>query len=699
MKKPYLSVLLFLITISVHATTDPNPKNGICASYTASELSITPQDATQHWTFGLTVTDVGGYQPAAQPLVTTHDNAVQFDHDHHFKVEYINDEQGIRQNFIINKPAGALTVRLQVSNGWSAIYQSINGVQFKNKDQQLNYSDLKVLDAKGKQLPAHFTLQQDQVEIAVDDAQATYPVSVTVIAGDMTILNAQTLLRQNQAGARLGTTVAAAGDINRDGFSDILVGAPYYTNGQTQEGAVFVYYGSANGINPNQFTMLERNVANGHFGEVIAGSGDVNGDGYGDVLVGVPYNAGSWTSQDTGYAYLYYGSATGLNTTPEIIRSTRKGDRFGSSVAIIQDLFFDGTNDIMIGAPEGQGYVSVYFGNTRGIKYSLIQQLAISGTIGFGKKVATGGFVDQFRNLLAIVVADNAIYLYRPSGQTIDSAATTVIHAPANSVSFGSAILSGRDINSDIYRDLVVGDKDFGNHAGALYVYSSNSNGFYNTLATTITGSQDSALLGSQLTWNGFANVIASAPREDINGLTNSGRVYVYPSSPSGLTNTTMATIRSDRSWSDLGTSLANAGDIDGDGYTDIIIGAPSYTDTQADEGIAAIFMGSESDLILSRRASRDTPESTVTTKTTATIKTFPNPTSNNLALQFEGLNAGTNTYLQLLDINGAIVKTVQIGKVNKGNQTIDVSTLVPGTYIMIIHNGGNVIKEKIIKQ
>jgi hypothetical protein len=62
-------------------------------------------------------------------------------------------------------------------------------------------------------------------------------------------------------------------------------------------------------------------------------------------------------------------------------------------------------------------------------------------------------------------------------------------------------------------------------------------------------------------------------------------------------------------------------------------------------------------------------------------------------------LNAGANTYLQLLDINGAIVKTVQIGKVDKGNQTIDVSTLVPGAYFMIIHNGSNVIKEKIIKQ
>ncbi|TWV92577.1 hypothetical protein [Chitinophaga pinensis] len=86
-------------------------------------------------------------------------------------MEYTNDGQAIRQHFIIREPGeadGKLTVQLQAENSWHTMYGSANSLIFKSKDQVFNYGDLEVEDATGKKLPAHFDVQQNQVEITVD---------------------------------------------------------------------------------------------------------------------------------------------------------------------------------------------------------------------------------------------------------------------------------------------------------------------------------------------------------------------------------------------------------------------------------------------------------------------------------------------------------------------------------------------------
>jgi hypothetical protein len=117
-------------------------------------------------------------------------------------------------------------------------------------------------------------------------------------------------LESNLANTNLGSSVAGAGDLNGDGYADSVVGAQQYdTNGQTDngavfvyyggasggtaennEGAVFVYYGSATGLQKSvDLTMagaaqrLESNQANAAMGSSVAGAGDLNGDGYADL--------------------------------------------------------------------------------------------------------------------------------------------------------------------------------------------------------------------------------------------------------------------------------------------------------------------------------------------------------------------------------------------------------------------------------
>ncbi len=723
MKKCYFPVLLLLIGVGVRANTfpvkdhSPGPKNGLNASYAADAVSITPQSAEQQWTFSLAIKAVNGHKPASEPLMTRRNNTVRFDHDHHFLVEYVNDDQGIHQRFIIRKPAednSKLTVRLQAENGWQAMYGSANSLTFNHKGQTLNYSDLEVQDAKGKKLPAHFTVLQDQVEIAVDAGQAAYPLSIQTVVGTLSELQAKSRLERNLAGAQLGAAVTGAGDINGDGYDDVILGAPYYANGETAEGAVYIHYGSSpNGINPNTFTVLEGNVVNAHFGEVLAGGGDINGDGYDDVVVGKPHRAGM-PGSDTGYVYVYSGSAAGLNPTPYILRSVRQGDNFGTSVAIVKDLDFDGTDDILIGANAGEGYVTIYYGTIWGIKNSLMTEVAISGTTGFGTKVAGAGDIYGYglgRSLM--IAAGEDVYLFWQSNYEIEVGYPTIIHSPTPGISFGSSIAGQRDINGDGFDDMIVGAKDYAdgslNHSGALYVYygywdyNSPGNPTFDTPNLIIKGDRDSALFASQVAFagdvnnDGYEEVIVSAPGWESSALLpNVGRASLYYGASSGLNSTPGATIQCTVGNSWLSASVAGAGDVNGDGYGDIIVGAPLYDRGQVDEGLGAVYLGGA--YSLARMAETKT-EDIVEAKTPAVVKTFPNPVVNNLSVQFEGLDTNADTYVQIADVNGSIVKTVQIGKAANGNQAIDVSDLVPGAYFVIINNGGKVIREKIIKQ
>jgi hypothetical protein len=134
-----------------------------------------------------------------------------------------------------------------------------------------------------------------------------------VADGNPTTAHAQ--LESDQAGARMGQSVASAGDVNGDGYADVIVGAFLFDGfQQTDEGAAFVFLGSANGIadgNPaTAHAQLESNQASGFLGQSVAGAGDVNGDGYADVIVGA--NAYDSGQSNEGAAFVFLGSANGI---------------------------------------------------------------------------------------------------------------------------------------------------------------------------------------------------------------------------------------------------------------------------------------------------------------------------------------------------------------------------------------------------
>ena len=162
----------------------------------------------------------------------------------------------------------------------------------------------------------------------------------------------------------LGMHVANAGDVNGDGYDDVMAQAYMYSDGSATVGAVLVWHGSETGLGhagPYQYGadwMATGNQAWGMFGLAGGKAGDVNGDGYDDLLVTAPwYDVTSGeTFTEAGAAFLYYGSASGLGEAGTVANADWAfyGDKasayLGWSASEIGDFNADGFADFVIGA-------------------------------------------------------------------------------------------------------------------------------------------------------------------------------------------------------------------------------------------------------------------------------------------------------------------------------------------------------------
>jgi len=139
----------------------------------------------------------------------------------------------------------------------------------------------------------------------------------------------------NRVGAFYGHSVASAGDVNGDGYGDVIVGAYTHLNSSNSLGRAYVYYGSAGGLSTSPAWIAEAPAPNLGFGYSVAGAGDVNGDGYDDVVIGRYHN-----SLYQGQAWLYLGSPSGLGTSAAWTVLDTPG--YGAIVASAGDVNGDG---------------------------------------------------------------------------------------------------------------------------------------------------------------------------------------------------------------------------------------------------------------------------------------------------------------------------------------------------------------------
>ncbi len=428
-----------------------------------------------------------------------------------------------------------------------------------------------------------------------------------------------------QAGALLGWSVSTAGDVNGDGYADVIVGAPRYDHGQAEEGVAFLYAGGPDGPATSPAWMGESDQEWAWFGYAVATAGDVNNDGYNDVIVGAPRYDGE--QRDEGAAFVYDGGPTGIViTTTWTIHPTDQADaRFGTAVSTAGDVNGDGFADVLITAngydaeQTNEGAAFVYDGGPTGLVTATtwIVHPIDQAYANFGRSASTAGDVngDGYSDVIVgapwyddplIGEADDKIYdgtalVYHGSAAGLSPNPDWTVPDVFENAELGIAVSTAGDVNNDGYSDVIVGAYRYDgeqSHEGAAFVYHGSSTGLTTGSADwPATGDQEEAKFGlavsaaGDVNGDGYGDIVVGAPNYT-DGQSHEGVADVYYGGLDGLAATPAWSAQGNQEGAGFGFTVSTAGDVNGDGYSDLIIGAPTYNDTQADEGGAFVYLG-----------------------------------------------------------------------------------------------------------
>ncbi|MFT4979518.1 MAG: hypothetical protein ACI8S6_005429 [Myxococcota bacterium] len=398
------------------------------------------------------------------------------------------------------------------------------------------------------------------------DAGITYVVFGPV--SDMSLADADAKITGAAAGDYAGIHVDGGSDYDGDGTPDVVIGAQFvYDGGGAQVGAAYVVYGPVSDMSLSSADVTLLGVGDGdQAGRVVAMSGDVDGDGIGDVLVGARNNDASYTN--AGVAYLVHGATTSgvLDTAGVALLGAAAQDGAGYSLSRGGDIDADGLADVLVGAYRADDGTVLNVG----VSYVLLGGGALSGL--------TAG------DSLSLASADVSVF-----GATEKEQA-------------GSSLGPAGDVDGDGYDDILIGtqyyDSSKADNVGIAYLMLGGLSGsvsvtdaaasFVGLTAEDAAG-RSVATAGDQ-NGDGLSDLLIGAKEVD-DGATDAGAAYLFLGPATGALTMAQANgaFIGDRASGQAGTAVAAGGDVNADGRPDMLIGGSG-----ADGGHAYVILGGD---------------------------------------------------------------------------------------------------------
>ena len=425
-----------------------------------------------------------------------------------------------------------------------------------------------------------------------------------------------------------GRSVASAGDVNGDGNDDILIGAPYNDEGGENAGQTYLIFGKASGWSMDtDFSASTASFLGEDEGDrsgcSVAGAGDVNGDGYDDILIGACYNDDS--GYNTGQTYLIFGKPSGwimdtdLSSSDASFRGEDSNDCSGSTVAGAGDINGDGYNDILVGAKSGGAGGKTYLILGKPYGWAMDRDLSLSDASFLGEDVFDNsgysvagagdvngdGYDDILIGATGSRINKSVGQTYLIFGKAYDWMMDTCLSA--SDASFmgekdaggsGSSVAGAGDVNGDGYDDILIGahsNDESGRSAGQTYLILGKAYGW--AMDTDLSAS-DASFLGEtysddsgfsvtgagDVNGDGYDDFLIGAPGNHHYNYWEAGQSYLILGKPVGWDmdmdiSAADASFIGDDRHERSGWSVAGAGDVNGDGYDDILIGADANND------------------------------------------------------------------------------------------------------------------------